>query len=318
MRVKFWGTRGSVPSPIGASQIKAKIRAALLRATAERLENEADVDQFIARNLPFSLSGTYGGNTSCVEILSGDSRLVCDMGSGLRELGNQAMAEWDGEEPLSFDILMSHVHWDHIMGFPFFPPAYVPGAKIRVHGGHDFVERAMRQQHSAPCFPVDFDALGADISFHVLEVGSPVAIGGFRVTPKKQIHHADSYGFRIESENRCMVYSTDSEHQEGSAEEAEAFAAFFRGADLVVFDAMYSLADAITDRHDWGHSSNVVGVDLCIMAGAKRLCLFHHEPRNDDETLQQILEQTVRYANLSETSIPLEVVSAYDGMTLDL
>ena len=318
MRVRIWGSRGSVPSPIGGDRVTAKIRRALLLARGEQLDDEADIDRFIDEKLPFSVKSTFGGNTSCVEVSSGDSRLICDMGSGLRELGLAMMADWDGATPFEIDFLMSHFHWDHILGFPFFPPAYIPGSKIRVHGCHDFMERALRRQHSDPSFPVDYGQLAADISYVRLEEDAPTTIAGFRVTPKKQVHHCDSFGYRIEDSSRCVVYSTDSEHKEGSTRELEEFADFFRDADLVIFDAMYSLADAITVRQDWGHSSNVVGVDLCLMARAKRLCLFHHEPRNDDQTMQEILDQSLRYAALTGSDQSLEVIAAHDGLEIEL
>ena len=318
MRVRFWGTRGSVPSPLCNNDITNKIRTALMLARGHTLRTESDIDRFIAEELPFEVASTFGGNTSCVEVSAHCGRLICDMGSGLRELGNHTMASWDGTTPLEFDFLMSHTHWDHIMGFPFFPPAYIPGSIIRVHGCHSHIEAMLRKQHSAPCFPVDFNELGASIEFCVLNEGEPTNIAGFRVTPKKQIHHCDSYGYKIEFDGTTVVYSTDSEHKEGSTRELEAFAAFFHRADLVIFDAMYSLADAITIREDWGHSSNIVGIDLCLMAKAKRLCLFHHEPRNDDKTLQKIVDQSIRYAGLANTSERLEVISAYDGLVMDL
>ena len=115
--------------------------------------------------------------------------------------------------PIIVNVLMSHVHWDHIMGFPFFAPAYVPGTRIRIFGCHDVLEKAFRLQQSAPCFPVDFSRLAADIEFVKLETGKTVDIAGFHVTPKLQRHTGDSYGYRFERDGKAIVYSTDSEHK---------------------------------------------------------------------------------------------------------
>ena len=115
-----------------------------------------------------------------------------------------------------------------------------------------------------------------------------------------------------------MVYSTDSEHRLADPAEREAFVAFFRDADAVVFDAMYSLADAISVKADWGHSSNVIGVELCQLAQARRLVLFHHEPANDDRALARILQETRRLEELTRGEHRLEIVAAYDGMEMEL
>ena len=129
---------------------------------------------------------------------------------------------------------------------------------------------------------MDFAALGADIEFVRLEAGKTCEIAGLAVTPMLQRHAGDSYGYRFAADGKTVVYSTDSEHALVDLEETRRFVDFFHDADLVIFDAMYSLADAISVKADWGHSSNIVGVELCQMAGARELCLFHHEPVHDD------------------------------------
>jgi phosphoribosyl 1,2-cyclic phosphodiesterase len=207
------------------------------------------------------------------------------------------------------------------MGFPFFAPAYLPGNVIRIHGAHD-VERvlreAFRRQQSAPCFPVDWDRLGASITFVPLEAGRPTTIAGCEVTPVRQRHPGDSYGYRIEHAGTVCAYATDAEHKPETVGPDNPSIPLFRDADLVIFDAMYTLADSVSTKEDWGHSSNVVGVELCQLAGAKRLCLFHHDPIADDATLERLLGETRRYEELSPGPRRVEVISAYDGMELDL
>jgi ribonuclease BN (tRNA processing enzyme) len=139
-----------------------------------------------------------------------------------------------------------------------------------------------------------------------------------RVTPKLQRHGGDSYGYRFELDGRTVVYSTDSEHKLDHVEEARAFAEFFRDADLVIFDAQYSLADAVTIKADWGHSSNIVGVELCQMARARHLCLYHHEPALDDAQLADMLRQTRRLEEITRGEHRVEISAAYDGMELVL
>ena len=203
------------------------------------------------------------------------------------------------------------------MGFPFFGPAYVPGMKIRIHGCHDVLEHAFRLQQAPPCYPVEFSELAADIEFIRLTPGETCAVGRMNVTPRLQLHSGDSYGYRFEAGGKAAIYSTDSEHKLEDREEAEQIAAFFRNADVVIFDAMYSLAEAISVKADWGHSSNIVGVELCQMARAKRLVLFHHEPANNDAALERSLADTRRFEELTG-DLRLEVSSAYDGLEIEL
>ncbi len=324
MRVRFWGTRGSLPVALGAAETRRKVAQALLLAEGRRFRDLAEADAFAA-TLPFATAQTYGGNSSCVELeLSAHGKesheyILCDLGSGARAFGNAVLARHGAKTPNVFHIFMSHLHWDHIMGFPFFTPAYIPGNRLRIYGCHPQLEAAFRRQQDPPSFPVNFDYLGAQIEFVQLEPGHRYDIAGLRVTPKLQLHAGDSYGYRFERDGKVVVYSTDSEHKLDSAGETESFVRFFFGADLVIFDAMYSLADAVSVKEDWGHSSNMVGVELCQLAGARRLALYHHEPVFDDQRIAAIEAETRRLEALTRQEAPeLEICAAYDGLEIEI
>src|SRR6476660_1426538 len=170
-RVRLWGTRGSLPVSLTASQVRAKVLAALRGASGRRFDSERDLEDYVD-TLPFAMRGTYGGQSPCVEIDTGGPDLVlCDLGSGVRAFGQNILARDGHGTPHTYHVFMSHVHWDHIMGFPFFTPAYVKGNRIRIYGGHTELEMALRRQQAAPSFPVDFSVLGADIEFVRLEPG---------------------------------------------------------------------------------------------------------------------------------------------------
>ena len=315
--MRFWGTRGSLSAPLGHGAVRAKIRDALFAARDRGLTTPEAIDDFIDRELPFAVKGTFGGNTACVEIgTGGDEYLLCDLGTGVREFGNQLPARHGPAGPRSFNVFLSHMHWDHIMGFPYFMPAYVPGNRIRIHGCHRNMREAMLRQQSAPSFPVPFDSLGADIEFVELEPGIEYRIAGFSVTAIKQFHEGDSYGYRFARDGKAIVYSTDCEHKASVLDASYPFVAFFRDADLLIFDAMYSLAEAVSVKEDWGHSSNIVAVELAQLARAKRLALFHHEPAYDDSRIERVLNETMRYEEISRDGHQLEVISAYDGLEL--
>jgi phosphoribosyl 1,2-cyclic phosphodiesterase len=317
MLLRFWGTRGSLPAPLNYHAVRTKIRAAVLAARGRRLDGPEAIDHFIDQELPFSVRGTYGGNSSCVEIGSGgDEYVTCDLGSGAREFGNNVLATHGPGRPHRFNVFLSHLHWDHIMGFPFFTPAYIPGNVIRIHGCHKVMWEAFQRQQSNPCFPVDFRSLGATIEFVEIEPGHTLETAGLHVRPFLQNHAGESYGYRFSKAGKTVVYSTDCEHKFEVLDERYPFVEFFRGADVLIFDAMYSLADQMSVKEDWGHSSNIVAVELAQLAGVKHLVLYHHEPIYDDAMLETILGETRRYAEISRPGHRLTITSAYDGLEI--
>lgn len=319
MLVRFWGTRGSLATPLNAAAVRRKVRAGLIAAIERGLPSIEQLDDFIDRDLSFAVAGTFGGNTACVEIDDvGEDYFLCDLGTGVREFGDTVTLRPAADRSNTFRVFLSHLHWDHVMGFPFFAPAYDPGYRIAVYSCHADVERALRGQHGGPGFPVDFDQLSATIDFHVLEPDYSYKIGGVTVRALKQYHEGDSYGWRFEHDGKVAIYSTDSEHKPNHSPSEDVFVAFFANADLIVFDAMYSLAESISLKQDWGHSSNVLGVELALRAGAKRLALFHHDPANDDDALAKVLADARRYEQLSRDGSAVQVISAYDGLEVRL
>ena len=316
MLVRFWGTRGSLPVAPTADVVQAKIARALVAAGGRRFTDEAEAEAFVKGELSFAARGTYGGATPCVELEAGNGAyFICDMGSGLRSFGLDSMRRNAGGHRKTYNFFQSHLHWDHIMGFPFFAPAFDPNATIRIHAGHPDAEEALRRQQEEISFPVPFDWLKATFEFVTLTPGQPHEVDGVTVETMLQHHSHGSYGYRFtDGDGRTVIYSTDSEHKlEKMAVEA-AFIHFFREADLVICDTMYSLADSVSMKEDWGHSSNLVAVDLCHEAKAKTLALFHHEPTYTDEDIERMHQETVRYEELTREAAPLNVICSYDGL----
>lgn len=317
MHVRFWGTRGSLPVSLTAENSRSKVIAALEAAIGLNLDSREKIERFVDCVLPFEVVATFGGNSSCVQLKSdGAEQVFLDFGSGARPLSTHYLQNHPPADPQTYHVFMSHLHWDHIMGFPFFAPIYIPGNRIIIHTCHTDAELAFRRQQSAPCFPVPFDALSAQIEFDLLQPDRQYNIAGYGISALLQRHSGDSYGWRFEREGKVVVYSTDSEHRVDDTAAMQRFIEFFSAADAVVFDAMYSLADAISVRADWGHSSNILGVELCQAARARRLVLFHHEPAHDDTKLADILVQTRRFEALTRNADFLEVVTAYDGLEI--
>ncbi|HET9334826.1 MAG TPA: MBL fold metallo-hydrolase [Sphingomicrobium sp.] len=320
MLVRFWGTRGSLPVALTAEAVRRKIANALLAAEGRKFADRADAERFVEQELSFAAGANYGGATSCVEFEAGDGcYFICDMGSGLRQFGLNSMWRNAQGHRKVYNFFLSHLHWDHIMGFPFFAPAFDPGAIIRIHAGHPDSEQALRRQQEEISFPVPFDWLRADIQFVQLNPGETHEVDGVRVETILQNHSHGSYGYRLtDGDGRAAIYSTDSEHKLENMAVESAFIDFFREADLVICDTMYSLADSVSMKEDWGHSSNLVAVDLCHEARAKCLALFHHEPTYDDEDILRMHEESIRYEQLTRQGPPLEVICAYDGLEVSL
>ena len=315
--VRIWGCRGSLPVAMNTTKLRSRLIKALRAAQGKKLASEEEIVRFMDSELDFAVSHTFGGNTSCVEIACGENDyVVCDLGSGAREFGNQVLASHGSGKSHTFHFFMSHLHWDHIMGFPFFSPAYIAGNKVRIYGCHPHLAEGFNHQQHAHHFPVQLSQMAADIQFIQLETGVAREIAGFKVTPKLQLHSGDSYGYRFEKDDKIIVYSTDSEHKLEQTGHTQSFVAFFQDADLVLFDAMYSLADTASIKEDWGHSSNIVGVELCQMAGAKHLCLFHHEPIYEDDQIETLWRDSQRLEEITRSGRPLRISSAFDGMEI--
>jgi phosphoribosyl 1,2-cyclic phosphodiesterase len=238
MRVRFWGTRGSMPVSLTWRDLRDRLAQALVAANGRALDSIEKAAAFVEQGLDPALSHTFGGHSSCVEFETGSEQyFVCDMGSGARPFGAHVLARQSGR-PAVINIFMSHMHWDHIMGFPFFGPAYVAGMRLRFYGCHPNLEHALRRQQEPPSFPVPFSQLAAQIEFIALTPGETSEVSGVKVTPEPQFHSGESYGFRFERDGKSFVYSTDSEHKLEDNRETQRIVAFFRGADLVIFDAM--------------------------------------------------------------------------------
>lgn len=319
VKARFWGTRGSLPAAADTLDVRAKLVEALKASRGHVFRNERDIDDFVDRELPFTGRGYYGTNTACVQIEGGTEYVICDAGTGLRDFSNHLAAgdnagDTDGR-PKLFNIFLSHLHWDHIQGFPFFMPAYAEGSRIVVHGCHPGMGGAFSYQQEHADMPL---TLRADISYEMLEPGREYNIAGFCVQTIRQNHPGDSYGYRFEKAGKSIVYSTDCEHFEDSAGDDYRFLDFFRDADLLIIDAQYELGAAGLAKENWGHSSNIVAVELGVRSGVRRLCLFHNEPTIDDAALMGFLESTRRYRTLYDEDSDMTVDLAYDGLEIDI
>src|SRR6187402_1147577 len=244
-----------------------------------------------------------GGNTACLEVCAGDTRIILDAGTGLRTLGDERMAGG----PRHSTILLSHLHWDHVCGLPFFTPVYVPGHRVEIASGPNGVlplEEAIRGIFRAPFFPVDFTDLGGQVTTRELRSTDRFTIGDIEITMARLNHPDPVYGFRLEHGGHSIVYATDTEHFACVDPTLKKLAA---GADILVYDSQYT-PDEYPSKVGWGHSTWQAGADLARAAGVPQLVLFHHDPARTDAQLAAI-EATARAA------LP-GTVAAREGMVL--
>ncbi len=316
MKVKIWGSRGSIPATINAETIYRKIYTALDLSRNLIFNTDDEIKSFIETHLPFAVKGTYGTNTSCVQIVGTEEYIILDAGSGLRDLGNSIIQS--GNTNCIIHIFLSHLHWDHIQGFPFFIPAFIKGNTINIYSLHDSPEQAFITQQSPPNFPVPLDYMQADINFITLQEDCEYNKAGFKVKALKQSHPGDSYCYSFEKDDRKIVYSTDSEYKEIPEGDSDFFKLFFKDADLLIFDTQYTLMDSINTKASWGHSSNIDGVEFAVKSGVKHLLMFHSEPTQSDVILDMNLEDTRKYAAIYESNYQLKVSQAYDGMVIEI
>jgi len=284
MHLRFWGTRGSIPTPGPKTAF-------------------------------------FGGNTSCVEVRTkSGTTLVLDCGTGIRLLGLDMLSR---PGPHRIHLLIGHTHWDHIQGFPFFTPAFLPGTELNIYGSTAFqhsLEESLSGQMQYSYFPVKLQDLASRLHYTELEEGF-FRIGEVLVETQYLNHTAPTIAYRITCDGATVAYVTDHEpfwnspgpifQHPGDQRHIE----FLRGADLVIHDAQYTSEEYRT-KLGWGHSPGDYVTDVAMAAGAATVALFHHDPAHDDETIKRIQETQRARAAAARSS--LEVFAAAEGMELDV
>jgi phosphoribosyl 1,2-cyclic phosphodiesterase len=253
----------------------------------------------------------YGGNTSCVEMRVDGQLLIFDGGTGLRVLGTKLLSEM----PLQANMFFTHSHWDHIQGFPFFVPAFVPGNRFDIYGAiapnGSTIEQRLNDQMLHPNFPVPLQIMGADLKFRDIEVGETVHIGDIKVQNALLNHPGEAVGYRINWGGRAAAYITDTEHFPDRLDENVLWLA--RDADVMIYDATYTNEEyhhEKTSKVGWGHSTWQEAVKVAKAANVKQLIIFHHDPLHSDEFMDEVAKNTLEV--FPNSSI------AQEGMVIDL
>ena len=319
MRIVFWGTRGSLPSPMNIHAFRIKAKRMLMNARDVDLTDEAAIDAYLESTPPPDTM-TFGGNTPCVEVIEGNDHLILDCGSGIRELGNDLFQR--GFAPGNrINILQTHTHWDHMMGFPFFGPAYSQDTEIHIYGVHPHLRERFEAQMDLVHFPITIDEMRASITFHQMHAGEEISLGSFIITNKGLPHPGGSYSYRIASGDKTMVFATDGEYTNNSIEEFGEYIEFYRNADTLIFDAMYSSLEKTIEKENFGHSTAVIGINIAHYANVRNLILFHHDPESNDTQIHDAFKNAQRYLEIEKFNFPdslLKLVISYDGLVFDV
>lgn len=300
MQITFWGVRGSYPVP-GAATVR------------------------------------YGGQTSCVEVRSaGGECVIVDAGTGMRQLGNKLAREANGA-PGQYNVLLSHVHWDHIQGLPFFSPAYVPGTRISVYAlltAANELDQVIGGITRHEFFPMPLEAVPAAFDFQKVEPGVDFVIGAFHITPIALNHPFGSVGYRIDADGSSVAYVADTapfdkvlhkQHFLSGPEPLseddklslsamrDALLARLRGVDTVIYDTHF-LPEEYERFPHYGHSTPDQALAICQQAGVRRLVLYHHAPGHTDEQMDQVAATYLAKG----AAIGIEVLTSFEGMSLPI
>jgi phosphoribosyl 1,2-cyclic phosphodiesterase len=296
--VKLWGVRGSLPTPETPEEKQKKIANAIKDFIESGYQSPADIDNFI-KNYPNHLCGGYGGNTTCVEVFKGSQSLIIDGGSGLRKKALDLMSGPCAQGQGEVHILMTHFHWDHLIGLPFFTPLFIKGNRINFYAVQNNLGHAIRDVFKKPYFPVEFDALASNIRFHHLKEREAVEIEGFQVTPYQLDHPDPCWGFKIQKDGATYSHCVDTEFTRATEEELGPDLPLYQNVDLMVFDAQYTIKEA-TEKVNWGHAAASFGIDIAMREGVKKILFVHHDPNASDRKIK-MTEHEVRSYYLSLT-----------------
>jgi phosphoribosyl 1,2-cyclic phosphodiesterase len=285
MRITFWGTRGSIPAP-GPDTMH------------------------------------YGGNTSCVEVrLDNGMLIVLDAGTGIRPLGNALLVQ---PSRVQVHLLLSHMHWDHIQGLPFFAPAYVKGTELCIlgppGGGQLSLEQSLCDQMRSPYYPIPMHAMEADLRFVELFEGSVYALPGVTIEVSVLNHPGRSLGYRLIADGKVLVYATDNEPfgevpRTQHLQQPSRLAHLARDADVLIHDAQYT-PEEYPQRLGWGHSTYLDALYSAQQARAKQLVLYHHDPSHSDAMIDRIV--TKCQAWIKRRCLSLVCVAAAEGLEIRL
>ncbi len=322
MHVKIWGARGSCPAPLTRNEYRERLLY-VLKFALQLWEQRKCSAQEVLSALPVEYATLIGGETTCLEVCHDGSHLIIDMGSGIRRLGMELTKSVSrGEESLQkwneIHFLVTHTHWDHIQGWPFFLPAYRAGSKIHFHSCIDNLEERLSGQQSAQNSLLSFEEMGQQAFFHYYPPGENIHLPPFEISTKQLIHPGESTAFKISAAGKTFISASDTEFTAPDLkQQIEQYASFFMGADMLLIDGQYSIEEA-KSRKGWGHTSVPVAIECAREWQVKSLILTHHEPSRADQATWKIFQEATEQFQKENRAQKLKIFLACEGDLFDL
>lgn len=319
MKLHMWGTRGSLPRAITHQSFEELVLSYVTSAESRGIKTLNEFRNALSQkqiDAPLLL----GGHTTCNEIRLGDERLFVDMGSGFAEASTSVLQEGRTHHK----IFLSHMHWDHILGLPFFLPIYIAGHTLTIYHVHPKAPEFVRILFNGVNFPVSWNQLAAKIEFKRLKLYEKIAFDGLSVRSFALDHPGGSFGYRFESAKASLAIGVDGEYKRTSREALGKDLSAYQNLDLLVFDGQYAW-DELASHHDWGHGSPPIAVELALREGIRNVLITHHDPKASEAKARQMLAQaevhkakllpdfTKTWQDIGQTEGP-HLFLAYDGL----
>lgn len=293
LSLKFWGVRGSLPSSMSPHGWRSHFENVLRDFSAQNNKDSHAVTKFMQnQDLPYI--GGYGTGTTCIEVNSLKTQLIIDGGTGIRALSEKIMSGTYVPVKGPFHIYMTHFHWDHVIGLPFFTPHFISGTQIHYYGVHKDLENLIKGVFKKPYFPVPYEQLASKIYFHVLEPRKPFKINDMTLTPYLLDHPDACWGVKVESQGKSYSHCVDTEGTRVSRDELGEDLPLYQNSDMMYFDAQYTFPE-LAEKANWGHSAAQIGLDLAFREGIKKVLFAHHDPGATTEQIKEIKRQTKEY-----------------------
>lgn len=314
MKIKFWGVRGSLPSSATPTEAKEQMAFLLKSFLNTGYKTVADIEKFLADQHPVMLNG-YGVATTCVQISDDHDQIIIDGGSGIKFLSDSLAADQFSEKV--YHILITHFHFDHILGLPFFTPHFLAGRTVKYYCVQPECENIVRGLFQKPIFPVGYEDLKANIEFIKLSPYEKRLINGFTVTPYMLDHPDPCYGFRVEKNGIAYGHAVDTEAVRLTEETLGADAGLYRNLDLLYIDAQY-LEEDMKHKKGWGHGTFERAFGICNSFGIKQLLMAHYDPSDRFQDIQELKEKAKRSfeSHYSKTSIVWDF--AYETQEIEI
>lgn len=293
LKIKYWGVRGSIPSANSPSENIYELQKHMLAFFKAGYSKAEHIEEFI-ESMSIPRLGGFGSATTCVQAYTENASLLIDAGSGLRRYSDFLNKNKQNSIPKVFHIYLTHFHWDHLLGLPFFSPLFSGNFEVNFYAVEDDLESAIKLKFSRPFFPVAYEALRSKIKFIKLKPRVPYPIGDMTITPYRLDHPDPCWGLKVEHSGKVYSHCVDTEGTRTSREELGIDLPLYQNVDLMYFDAQYTFPE-LAEKANWGHSAAQIGLDIAIREAIPKVIFAHHDPGANTSDLYNLIAQTREY-----------------------